>query len=113
MKSSLRFEREKPHLNVLPRGAFDTSCRVYRKVRRDCTVRFESSSCVVPHTLVEKSIIPRVKDSGMRVFDDNCLAVTYEIPEGRGSSGSGQKILRSTEKRPGDEQAQIQLRQTQ
>ncbi|MBW2596832.1 MAG: IS21 family transposase [Deltaproteobacteria bacterium] len=82
---SLRFERERPHLNVLPPKAFDTSYRVYRKVYKDCTVRFEGNSYVVPHTLVGRSIILRVKNSRMRVFDDNCLIVTYEIPEGKGS----------------------------
>ena len=50
----LRFTREKPHLKVLPPSPFDTSYRVYRKVHKDCTVRFESNSYVVPHTLVGK-----------------------------------------------------------
>jgi len=80
----LRFTRETPHLNALPRQAFDTSYRVYRKVHKDCTVRFESNSYVVPHTLVGKEIILRVKDGMMRIFSDNSLIVTYEIPEGKG-----------------------------
>jgi len=81
---SLRFAREKPHLNVLPLRAFDTSYRVYRKVSKDCTVRFEGNSYVVPHTLVGTSIVLRVKDSSMRIFNDDRLIVTYEIPEGTG-----------------------------
>jgi hypothetical protein len=81
---SSRFEREKPHLNILPLKKFDTSYRVYRKVGKDCTVRFEGNSYVVPHTLVGKSIVLRVKDTGMRIFDDNLLIVTYDLPEGRG-----------------------------
>ena len=80
----LRFAREEPHLNALPRQAFDTSYRIYRKVHKDCTVRFENNSYVVSHTLVDKRIILRVKDGIMRVFSDNCLIVTYEIPEGKG-----------------------------
>ena len=44
---SLRFELEKPYLNVLPLKAFDTSYRVYRKVCKDCTIRFEGNSYVV------------------------------------------------------------------
>ena len=80
----LRFAREIPHLNALPRQAFDTSYRVYRKVHKDCTVRFASNSYVVPHTLVGKEIILRVKDGMMRIFSDNSLIVTYEIPEGKG-----------------------------
>ncbi|MDY6973672.1 MAG: hypothetical protein SV775_15310, partial [Thermodesulfobacteriota bacterium] len=80
----LRFAREAPHLKALPRQAFDTSYRVYRKVHKDCTVRFESNSYVVPHTLVAKEIILRVKDGMMRIFSDNALIVSYEIPEGKG-----------------------------
>ena len=80
----IRFAREVPHLNALPRQAFDTSYRVYRKVHKDCTVRFESNSYVVPHTLVGKKIILRVKDGIMRIFSDDSLIVTYEIPEGKG-----------------------------
>jgi transposase len=80
----LRFAREKPYLKGLPCQAFDTSYRVYRKVHKDCTVRFESNSYVVPHTLVGKKIILRVKDGIMRIFSDDALVVTYDIPEGKG-----------------------------
>jgi transposase len=79
-----RFYREKPHLNMLPPQAFDTSYRIYRKVYKDCTVRFEGNSYVVPHDLVGKQIILRVKDSFMRIFYNNCLVITYDIPEGKG-----------------------------
>jgi transposase len=81
----LRFAREKPHLKVLPPRVFDTSYRVYRKVHKDCTVRFENNSYVVPHTLVGKKIILRVKDKTMRIFSDDALVVTYEIPAGKGN----------------------------
>jgi hypothetical protein len=79
-----RFYREKPHLNMLPPQAFDTSYRIYRKVYKDCTVRFEGNSYVVPHDLVGKQIILRVKDSFMRIFYNNCLVIAYDIPEGKG-----------------------------
>jgi len=81
---SLRFAREKPHLKGLPPRVFDTSYRVYRKVHKDCTVRFESNSYVVPHTFVGKKIILRVKGTTMRIFSDDSLIVTYKIPEGKG-----------------------------
>jgi len=80
----LRFAREKPHLKVLPPRPFDTSYRVYRKVHKDCTVCFESNSYVVPHTLVGKKILLRVKEKVMRIFSDDSLVITYEIPEGKG-----------------------------
>lgn len=79
-----RFERERPHLQALPRQAFDTSWRVYRKVCKDCTMRFDGNSYVVPHTLVGKNLLVRVKERSLRIFDDACLVVTYAIPEGKG-----------------------------
>ena len=82
---SKRFAREKPHLNPLPREPFDTSYRIYRKVYKDCTVRFESNSFVVPHRLVGKEVILRVKDRKVRIFDDNRLVVAYIIPADKGN----------------------------
>ena len=79
-----RFDREKPHLGALPLSPFDTSWRVSRKVHKDCTVRFESNSFVVPHPLVGKTLVLRVKDNRMRIFDDDRLVVTYTIPAGKG-----------------------------
>lgn len=80
----IRFEREVPHLNPLPGVAFDTSWRVYRKVYKDCTVRFECNSYVLPHTLVGKQVVLRVKANHMRIFYGDQLIVAYEIPEGKG-----------------------------
>lgn len=79
-----RFYREKPHLNMLPRQAFDTSYRIYRKVYKDCTVCFEGNRYVVAHDLVGKQIILRVKESTMRIFYNDCLVITYDIPNGKG-----------------------------
>jgi len=79
-----RFDREAPHLTALPAAGFDTSWRVYRKVYKDCTIRFECNSYVVPHTLVGKQVILRVKDDQMRIFYNDRLIVVYEIPEGKG-----------------------------
>jgi transposase len=81
---SLRFNREQPHLAPLPPQPFDTSYRIYRKVHKDCTVRFEGNSYVVPHNLVGRQIILRVKENTMRIFSDDSLVVTYQIPEGKG-----------------------------
>jgi hypothetical protein len=68
-----RFEREQPHLRQLPAQPFDTSYRVCRKVAKDCTVRFEANSYVVPHTLVGRQLILRVKEKIMRIFCDDRL----------------------------------------
>ena len=71
-------------MNRLPPQAFDTSYRIYRKVHKDCTVRFEGNSYVVAHTLVGKQIILRVKNRTMRIFYNDRLVVTYQIPDGKG-----------------------------
>lgn len=81
---SQRFIREQPHLQSLPTQRFDTSYRVYRKVQKDCTIRFEGNSYVVPHPLVGKQVILRVKDKTIRVFDNDHFIVAYIIPDGRG-----------------------------
>jgi len=39
---------------------------------------------VVAHTLVGEKILLRVKDKAMRIFSNDSLVVTYEIPEGKG-----------------------------
>ncbi len=80
-----RFERERPHLDTLPPKPFDTAYRIFRKVYKDCTVRFEGNSFVVEHPLVGKRIVLRVKDHIMRIFDDDRLVVTYEIPSTKGN----------------------------
>ena len=81
---SRRFEREKPHLGALAVRDFDTSYRIYRRVYKDCTVPFEGNSYVVPHTLVDKHVVLRVKERTMRIFADDLLVVTYQTPVGKG-----------------------------
>ena len=80
-----RFDREQPHLGSLPRLPFDTSYRIFRKVYKDCTVRFEGNSFVVPHQLVGKQLVLRVKDQVMRIYDDDQFVAIYEVPSTKGN----------------------------
>jgi len=84
-KISVRFNREQPHLNLLPHQHVDTSYRICRKVYKDCTVHFEGNSYVLPHPLVGEQVILRFKTRTLRIFKDNQLIVTYEIPSGKGN----------------------------
>lgn len=93
-----RFDRERTHLAPLPPKAFDTSYRIYRKVYKDCTIRFEGNSYVTPHTLVGKQVILRVKNQKMRIFFDDCLVVTYEIPSGKGRLVQEKRFYRELQK---------------
>ena len=82
----VRFEREKPYLLALPANACDVSERLFREVRKDCTIAVLGNRYVVEHTLVGRKVLVRVRecDRQLRVFEDDRLVVTYEIPEGKG-----------------------------
>lgn len=79
-----RFAREKPHLLALPPAPCDVSERLYRDVRKDCTIPVLGNRYVVEHTLVGKRVVVRVRHKELRVFDDERLVVAYTIPEGKG-----------------------------
>lgn len=80
----LRFEREKPHLLALPPCACDVSLRLTRTVAKDCQISVEANRYVVEHTLVGQKVTVRLKDTCLRVFADDRLVVTYEVPQGKG-----------------------------
>jgi transposase len=79
-----RFEREKSFLMPLPPSGCDVSERLYRKVAKDCRISVEGSLYEVPHTLVGKKIVVRLKDKVLRVFDGDALAVTHAQSEEKG-----------------------------
>jgi hypothetical protein len=64
----------------------DVSERLFREVRKDCAIAALGNRYVVEHTLIGRKVLVRVRecDRQVRVFDDDRLVVTYEIPEGKG-----------------------------
>lgn len=80
----LRFEREKPSLGPLPIRPYDTAEKVFRKVYKDCQISFGGNRYVVPHTLVGRSVLLKIKNGILRVYDDDTLAAEYRIPEAKG-----------------------------
>lgn len=81
---SSRFERERSHLGTLPKRSYDTSEKVFRKVYKDCQVSFAGNRYVVPHTLSGKTVLLKIKNGMLRVYDNETLAAEYPIPEGKG-----------------------------
>jgi len=79
-----RFEREKSFLMPLPPSVCDVSERLYRKVQKDCTISVEGVLYEVPHTLVGKKIVVRLKDKVLRVFDGNVLMCIHAQSEAKG-----------------------------
>jgi len=78
-----RWEQEKPQLGGLPEKDYDTSLKVFRKVYKDCQVSYNTNRYIVPHTVVGKTIMLKVKDGVILFYDDDRLLVTYEEPDGK------------------------------
>lgn len=91
----VRFERERPFLSRMPQNPFDTSWRLYRKVRKDCVVVFEGNRFVVSHKLVGKDVLLRAKDSCLRIYSGDALLVTYTLPSGTGNLVSDPRFYRA------------------
>jgi transposase len=81
---SERFAQERNHLGDIPARPYDTSCKVTRKVYRDCRVSFGANHYVVPHKYVGKKVLLKIKAGIMRVFHDDIQLVAYRIPQGKG-----------------------------
>ena len=79
-----RFLREKGYLLALPPAPCDVSERLFRRVHKDCTIRVEGNSYVVPHTLVGKSVLVRRGQDRLRIFADSEQVAEYEMPAGKG-----------------------------
>ncbi|HSW63561.1 MAG TPA: IS21 family transposase [Dissulfurispiraceae bacterium] len=83
-KVSERHEREKEFLMSLPPSPCDVSLRLYRKVHKDCTISVDGSGYEVPHKLVGKKIVIRMKDGILRVYDGDTLMATLTESEQKG-----------------------------
>src|SRR5208337_2338697 len=79
---SVRFEREKPHLQHLPPQRCDVSLRLTRTVRKECTISVDGNRYIVPHTLVGEKLTIRLKDAHLRIFSGGDLVDAYDAPEG-------------------------------
>jgi hypothetical protein len=78
-----RWQQEQPHLGPLPAGDYDTSLKVFRKVYRDCQVSYDTNRYILPHHVVGKRIMLKIKNGTIRFFHDDQLLATYKMPEGK------------------------------
>ncbi len=81
-----RWQQEIPHLGSRPEVDYDTSVRVVRKVYRDCQVSYNGNRYVVPHHVVGKKILLKIKAGTIRFYDDQDLLVTYQEPQEKGAT---------------------------
>lgn len=95
---NIRFERERPHLGALPNRPYDTSEKVFRPVYKDCQFSFGGNRYVVPHTMVGKPVLLKIKNGTLRVYNDDTLVAEYEIPETKGQLMSHPRFYEALKK---------------
>jgi hypothetical protein len=81
-KVSLRFEREKPYLGLLPHTPYDISEKAWRKIYKDCQISFGGNKYVMPHEYVGEKVLLKIEDDVMRVFKDDMMIAVYNIAAG-------------------------------
>ena len=79
-----RFEKERPFLSLLPLSVYDISEKQIRKVQKDCQLSFNGNRYVVPHEYAGKTVLLKFIDDTLRIFYDDKLIATYQIPEEKG-----------------------------
>ncbi|MCK4499811.1 IS21 family transposase [Candidatus Babeliales bacterium] len=78
-----RWEREIEHLYRLPANDYDTSEKVFRPVYRDCQLSYNGNFYVVPHEVVGKKVMLKIKHGHIRIYHDQKLLVSYQEPQGK------------------------------
>jgi hypothetical protein len=75
-----RWQEEIPVLGPLPRKDYDTALRVFRKVYQDCQLSYNGNRYVVPHRVVGKKVLLKIKHGLIRIYHDQDLLATYQEP---------------------------------
>jgi transposase len=83
-KVSVRFEREKPYLGILPNKPYDICEKVWRKIQKDCQVAFDGNRYVMPHEYVGEKVLLKIRNGLLRVFKDEIMIAAYNIPSEKG-----------------------------
>ena len=78
-----RWRQEIPLLGRLPLTGYDTSIKVVRKVYKDCQISYNGNRYLVPHTMVGRRVLLKIKQGLIRIFDDQLLLATYQEVTGR------------------------------
>lgn len=77
-----RWRQESAKLGRLPPD-YDTSVKVYRTVYKDCQVSYNTNRYLIPHHLVGKKVLLKVKAGAIRIFHDHDFIVSYREATGR------------------------------
>lgn len=78
-----RWQQEIPLLGKLPPANYDTSIKVYRTVYKDCQISYNTNRYLIPHHLVGKKVLLKIKDGTIRIFHDHDFVISYQEAAGR------------------------------
>lgn len=81
-----RWQQEIACLGKLPPGDYDTSVKVFRKVYKDCQLSYNGNRYVVPHSVVGKTILLKVKNGLIRFYHDQEFLASYQEPPDKGNT---------------------------
>lgn len=73
-------------MGKLPPGDYDTSVKVFRKVYKDCQISYNGNRYVVPHSVVGKTILLKVKNGLIRFYYDQQFLASYSEPANKGNT---------------------------
>ena len=65
----------------LPPVPYDTSLKIFRPVYKECQLSYNGNRYLIPHELVGKKVMLKIKGNIIRIYHDHDLVVTYEEPE--------------------------------
>jgi hypothetical protein len=68
-------------LGNLPPVPYDTSLKIFRPVYKECQLSYNGNRYLIPHELVGKKVMLKIKGNIIRIYHDHDLVVTYEEPE--------------------------------
>lgn len=78
-----RWRHEHRLLAPLPHKDYDTSIKVFRKVYKDCQISYNGNRYLVPHHVVGKKVMLKVKHGRISIYDDNILLASYQEAAGK------------------------------
>ena len=78
-----RWLQERSLLGTLPPADYDTSLKVYRKVYKDCQISYNANHYLVPHHLVGRKVLLKIKHGVIRIYHDHDFLVSYQEADGR------------------------------
>lgn len=78
-----RWQQEISSLGQLPPSDYDTSIKVCRTVYKDCQISYNTNRYLIPHHLVGRKVLLKIKNGVIRIFHDHDFVISYQEAAGK------------------------------